>query len=620
MRETADERRRKARVARLEEESRRAPDAYRRRVALLAALGYVVLGGLALIGLGLPVLAIGGMFVTGQEWDVQAGIMVVFLLMVGGGVLRALWVDVAPPSGYRLWADHVPELAAEIERLRREAGAPPLDGVVIDGELNAAAVTCPRVFGLLGERRYLVLGLPLLRLLDRDELLAVIAHEFGHFRSGNGRFMAWIYRLRLRWWRMAEAVAVSGLLSPLLLSRFFAWYAPHFDAVSFVLAREEEFEADAVARRLVGHGPLATGLVRLEHASAWLDKRLLRPMSDRMRAQPKPPLSISAEQARWLRELPPLDVDRVMAASEREHDVDDTHPALSRRLAAGEGVPSSLRPGTPALALFDTPLQAEIERAVDALWRERLDARWAQGHAAAEPERRHLSELERGDGPSDADLLAHARLVERLRPEQDPLRAYERVLARLPDNPSALFRVGVLRVDAGDPEGVALLERAMTGDPGAIVPVFERLDAWRRDPTVATPLAVALERLREGFAAQAASLRARDGVDEDDELVAHDLDAEGLQALAGALRPIPQVAEAWLVRKRLDLPGEAAHYTLLVAWRGSVASEAAGLKRLVGALRLPGSVTVFGDGDSGQRPLARRVRAVCGAPVYRRGR
>jgi hypothetical protein len=137
---------------------------------------------------------------------------------------------------------------------------------------------------------------------------------------------------------------------------------------------------------------------------------------------------------------------------------------------------------------------------------------------------------------------------------------------------------------------------------------------------VTPALAGALERLREGFAAQAASLQARDGVAEDDELVAHDLDAEGLQALAGSLRAIPQLAEAWLVRKRLDLPGEAAHYTLLVVWRGSVASETAGLKRLVATLRLPGSVTVFGDGDSGRRALARRVRAVCGAPVYRRGR
>lgn len=620
MRETADERRRKARVARLEAESRRAPDAYRRRVALLAALGYVVLGALALLGLGLPVLAVGMMFVTGREWDVQAGIMIVLLLMMGAGVLRALWVPVAPPPGYALWADHVPELAAEIERLRREAGAPPLDGVVIDSDLNAAAVTCPRAFGLLGERRYLVLGLPLLRLLDRDELLAVIAHEFGHFRSGNGRFMAWIYRLRLRWWRMAEAVATSGVLSPLLLSRFFAWYAPHFDAVSFVLAREEEFEADAVARRLVGHAPLATGLIRLEHASAWLDKQLMRPMADRVRAQPKPPLSISAEQARWLRELPPLDVTRVIAAAEREHDVDDTHPVLSKRLAAGEGIPDSVGPGTPAAHLFDAPLLAEIERAVDTQWRERLQARWAEAHAAAEPERRRLADLERDGGPAEADLLAHARLVEILRPEQDPLRTYERVLARLPDNASALFRVGVLRVEAGAPEGVALLVRAMTLDPGAIVPVFERLDAWRRDASVAPALAGALERLREGFAAQAASLQARDGVDADDELVAHDLDADGLQALSGSLRALPQVAEAWLVRKRLDLPGEAAHYTLLVVWRGSVASEAAGLKRLVAALRLPGSVTVFGDGDSARRALARRVRTVCGTPVYRRGR
>jgi len=624
--ERAEERRRRAQVAALEEQARLRPAAYRRRVAAMALFGYAVLGVAAAVALGLPVLAVVGLANGG--WTSEPTDAVGLLLMAGLGVMtaRALWVPVAPPRGYWLRAEDAPELAAEIDRLRREAGAPPLDGVVLDAELNAAAATAPRAFGLLGEKRYLVLGLPLLHLLDRDEVLAIVAHEFGHFRSENGRFLAWIYRLRLRWLRIAGLRTPGGLLA-----RFFAWYAPRFDAASFVLAREEEYAADAVACRLVGAAPLASCLVRLAQASDWLDKRLWRTLPARMRARPAPPLSICTEQRRWLGECPPPDLARTLAAGERAHDAHDTHPALSRRLAAAGGLDAMPPAGAPAAALIDPRILAEAERVVDDAWRARMAKPWAEAYAAAEPERSRLDALERRVGPQGtesrvdahadmrADARAWAHLVESLRPDQDPLRAYAAVLERHPDDASLLFRAGALRVDAGDLEGVAQLERAMRLDAGAIVPAFARLDDWDRDATLSAEMAAALAQLRAAFAEQAASLRARDGVDEDDALDAHGLDADAIAALGDALARVPPVAEAWLVRKRLALADEPAHYVLLVRWRGSVAAELAGLKRLAAALRLPGSLTVLGDGDSTQRAYARRIRAVAEAPFYRRG-
>ena len=56
---------------------------------------------------------------------------------------------------------------------------------------------------------------------------------------------------------------------------------------------------------------------------------------------------------------------------------------------------------------------------------------------------------------------------------------------------------------------------------------------------------------------------------------------------------------------------------ILLDWRGSVASEAAGLKQFSDAFDLPGSHTVFTG--SGHRDTARRVRALCREPVYRKG-
>ena len=243
---------------------------------------------------------------------------------------------------------------------------------------------------------------------------------------------------------------------------------------------------------------------------------------------------------------------------------------------------------------------------------------WAARHADAASERARLEALARGALDSPGDRLQYAHLVERLRPEHEALRAYAEVLALAPEDPTALFRAGALRVEAGDVAGVSQLRQAMCVDAGTIRPVFARLDVWRRDASLPSALVEALEALREEFAARAESLSAREGADEDDELIPHALDPAARAALEAMLDGVPQVARAWLVRKRVDLPGEPPHFLLLVTWRGSVASEAAGFKRLTAASSLPGSVTVFSDADSARKALAQQVRAVCGEPVYRR--
>jgi Zn-dependent protease with chaperone function len=628
MTRTAAERRRQALIQRLQDEARRAPAAYRTRVVLLAWLGFAMLGLVVVLALLPLALIVVGIVRAEGAVDPMAYVFLTGQVAFSALLLRALWLPIGPPEGHRLLSEEAPALFAQIERLRQEAGVPPLAGVVIDDSLNAAAASRPRALGLLGDQHDLVLGLPLLRVLDRDELAAVIAHEFGHFRGGHGRMSAWVYRLRRGWMGVAQAMARMGSsLGLIVLRPFFRWYLPHFDAWSFVLAREDEYEADAVSARLAGAEAQVSALIRLEHAADWLQRRCWAPMEARMRTQPQPPLSIGAEIARWLAEAPPPDPVRVLAASEREIDVEDTHPTLAQRIAAF-GASAALRvQGEPAASFFEPAALARIERTLDAAWREQVRKVWSERHAEAAPERARLEALERrvhdrehALEPNDAaQALEYAQLIERLRPERDALRDYARVLALSPEDATALFRTGALRVEAGDAEGVALLRQAMTADAGAIRPVFALLDAWRRAAALPAAVAAELETLRDAFAAQAASLQARDSVDAEDALIAHDLDPAAIAALESTLAGIAQVSGAWLVRKRLDLPGEAAHYTLMVSWRGSVASEAAGLKRLVAALRLPGSVSVFSDSDSARRDLARRVRALCPDPVYRRG-
>lgn len=606
----------KALIERLQAQAREAPQAYRTRVALLAVLGYAVIGAVLLLAVGLPVGIVIALLATGRGFDPWLLVVLLPQSAFAVMVVRALWLRFSAPSGYRLAPGEAPALEAEIERLRLAAGAPALEAVVIDSDLNAGAASMPRLLGLLGDHHYLVIGLPLMRLLDAAELSAVIAHEFGHFRGGHGRFSGWIYRVRISWYRMAEAMASGGGSMSLLFLKFFDWYVPYFNAYSFVLAREDEYEADAVSTRVVGESARVSALIRIAHASQWVERRFWPKMQARMRAQPQPPVQFNAMLAAALRELPPVDIVRLLACEARENDLTDTHPTLPQRVAAVGALPVMREQEIAAVAMLGESL-SRIERKLDETWRNDIKQAWAAQHEAAEPERTRLDALERRGALDAAETLQYAQLVESLRPDIDPLRFYERAVECAPDNATAQFRVALLRIEAGDAAGVEQLRQAMTLDAGAIRPGFEKLSAYERDGTLAPDVVAALSALRDEFADRAKSLEARDGVVEDDDLIPHDLDVTALDGLRAALARIEPVGQAWVARKRFDLADEPAHYALLVTWRGSVVSEGPGLKRVVAALRLPGSVSVFTE--TSHKAEARRVRGLCAEPVYRRG-
>ncbi|WP_101926844.1 MULTISPECIES: M48 family metallopeptidase [Luteimonas] len=609
--------RRRARVARLEARAAASPQAYLVRVVLLALAGYGFLVGLLLALLALPALVAWRVLVQGARLEPQAG----FLLIVAGmGIavlLRAMWVRFAVPQGHLLAADEAPALRAEVERLRQATGAPPLAGIVIDTQLNAAAASLPRLLGLAGHRHYLVLGLPLLQLLDRDEAAAVIAHEFGHFGAEDGRLAGWLYRVRLTWYRAVEGLSRSGFLLALPIARFYAWYAPLFDAWSFVLARAHEFRADAAAARVVGADAMASALLRLEHGSARWTSTLWPRLLARARVQSHLPAHVLSPLVAGLQAEPLPRIDRLLAIAERDVDADDTHPPLARRLEA-LGVAPALRPrGAPAADWLGEALP-RIERTLDQQWRAQLLPEWQAQHAAAAGERARFHALDGQTSLTVDEAVEHARLFESIEIDHDPLPVLARARTARPDSAMLAFRLGVRLLQAGDPAGAAHLRDAVARDAGAIGPVGDALAGLARDPDLEADTAAAVAALQAELAPRADDLRDRDGIEAGDALQPHALDAATLRRLDDTLAAHARVAAAWLVRKQVAMAEQSAHYVLLLDWRGSVASESAGLQALSDALRLPGSHTVFTGSDAAA--LAKQVRRACGEPVYRRGR
>jgi Zn-dependent protease with chaperone function len=277
----------KSMVARLEQESAVAPRRYRVKVALLALVGFAILAlVLATVGFGLvALLGIAGALAF------SGGAALLLLLKLGKllfllavplwftlkSAVQALFLRLPAPAGREITRARAPALFAALDDMRARMAGPRFHHVLVVNELNAAVVQRP-AFGLVGwPRNYLLLGLPLLECMTPDEAMAVVAHEYGHLAGSHGRFSAFIYRLRHSWGTLqAHMDHFQGWLAR-LVAPLVRWYAPYFNAYTYVLARADEYRADAASARLVGAGSAAHALKRVNLAARITSNSCRRP-------------------------------------------------------------------------------------------------------------------------------------------------------------------------------------------------------------------------------------------------------------------------------------------------------------------------------------------------------
>jgi Zn-dependent protease with chaperone function len=608
----------RALVERLQRRAVDAPMLYRLQLAALAGLGFAVLAGSVVCALGVSVGLVVGLAAIKPALVAHLFKLILVPLIFGYSVLRALWVRIEPPDGHRVVPGQAPLLEAEVERLRRAAGAPPLAGIVIDTALNAAAASVPRMLGLLGHRHFLVLGLPLMQALSGEQMAAVIAHEFGHLGDGHGRFGAWVYRLRLSWFRLLHALEAREAWAAGMFRKFFGWYAPYFNAYSFVLARDNELAADRIAARVSGGGqPLANALVRTSVLGARLHEGFLPAMHATAGHQPRPPELLYREMGAALRQAHPADPQWLERALVRDAGLDDTHPPLRARLAAlGAEEIALSEPEHSAAEQWLGPLLPQLEREFSQRWQAEVHADWTVQYQQRQVEREQAAALAQADRTPEQEL-EYLLLTGHFQPgDQDQTAQLQAAVAQVPEHLQGQLRLGAVLLDRDDPAGIGHLRRAMMLDTGYTGAVLERLYAFHQ----AQGDQIAADAVEAEFAAWQKQRRAlakrRFTLSAKDRFLHHDLSDAGLAELRLALARAGGLRRAWLVRKALDAGDTGDHFLLLVQWRGLVFSRERALQRVIDAVELPGSLQVFDGAD--RRRYARSLRKAAGVPVWRR--
>lgn len=608
-------------VKRLEGEARRAPRRYQFKVLMLACLGNAYL---SLVLCVMAALLLGLLASVAVLKALALKLLLVFGVFFWS-LLKAMWVRVEPPTGFEVSNRQAPQLFAMLDELGGKLRGPGFHRVLVVDDFNAAVVQVPRL-GIFGwPRNYLLVGLPFLKALTVDQFKAVLAHEMGHLSGGHGRLSNWIYRQRMRWTRLMQLIESQHGSGRFLFKPFLNWFAPYFNAYSFPLARANEYEADAVSARLTSPEVAAAALTSVNVVGSYLSQQYWPQVFKQADDQPQPNLlpycAMGADVAGGLE---PQSAQRWLdQAMQRQTTIDDTHPALADRLHALGASPRLQYPaaGLAADTLLGSALPAVTDR-FDQGWSERVRSAWEGRHREVQQARQQLAELNArlADGAelSLQDAYDRARLTESVgHASDDALAQFHALHERAPDDGVACYALGARLLNRDDPAGEGLVSRAMELDEYAIVPACEVLRdfCWRQGRQ---------DEAREWHKRMVARAEEQQQADQErkhvltsDQFEPHGLPADQLQALVKALREVPGLRRAYLVRKKVRFMKHRPRYVLGYAatpwWRLYSDQRTSGVLRAIQErVTFPGEALLIPVENRNIRFL-RKFRKVAGA-------
>ncbi len=565
----------------LEEFAAREPSKYALRVGLLAALGYayivLMLAVAALLIYGLLYLTFaGGRF---NFYVLKIGWVLLVLAYV---VVRALWVSVPAPGGIELQTEGTTRLKALVGELSEALQAPRVHRVLVNDEYNAALAQVPRLGPLGWHQNYLVLGLPLMQALPPEQFRAVIAHELGHLSGNHGRFASWIYRVRQTWFQLLVRLEQEGRWGAFVFFKFFNWYAPYFNAYSFVLARRHEYEADAAAAQLTGARTTAEALATVDVKGAYLSEKYWPEVFKSADTQAEPSHGAYARMRTALREaLPAQDASAfLMRALSRETSYDDTHPALSARLAA-LGFASN-EAGGPFDGLEQQQVEPLAENAadhylgpelhqslveqLDAGWAEAVKPHWRQRFEYARESRKKLAALEEKAREKELtveEAWERAYWTAEFKDLEEVLPLLRDIVERSPKHAQANFALGQMLLEREDAQGVEHMERAMEADREFIAPGCEAIYGFLRRQGRDEEAEGYRKRLFRHYDLLENAGRERSVFKDGDALLPHDLTTEQVARLREQVRRYYRdIKRASLARKQTEHLSDVPLYVL----------------------------------------------------------
>jgi heat shock protein HtpX len=164
--------------------------------------------------------------------------------------------------GLSLDSEKQPEIFKLISEMAQKTQQKLPSEVFLTADLNAGVFEYGGFWGLKS-RRVLLIGLPLLQVLNVTELRSVIAHEFGHYFKGDTKLGPWVYKTRSAILRTVAALSQHSnfIQTPFIL------YGKIFLRITHGISRHQEYTADRLAAEIIGKTTVIETLQKIQATS-----------------------------------------------------------------------------------------------------------------------------------------------------------------------------------------------------------------------------------------------------------------------------------------------------------------------------------------------------------------
>ncbi len=194
-----------------------------------------------------------------------------------------------------MYPEEEPELFKMIREIADEVGTGYPQRVYLSQDVNASVFYNSNFWSMfLPVKKNLQIGLGLVNAVSKEELKAVLSHEFGHFSQRTLKVGSYVYNVNriifntlyeddaydnlVRKWGSVNGVFSSFIAIAAKINEGIKWVLRYQYAVvnkSYLgLLREMEFQADEIAANITGSDHLKTSLLRLSLADSSMNSTL----------------------------------------------------------------------------------------------------------------------------------------------------------------------------------------------------------------------------------------------------------------------------------------------------------------------------------------------------------
>jgi Zn-dependent protease with chaperone function len=552
-------------VNKLEKQASANPKLYRFKVIMLTGLGF---GYVALfLSLFLFLMAISAAMIL--DGNFTFGNVKVLLLTgtLSFFIIRALIVKMEMPEGYYLQQEEAPKLFEMIDSLRLKMNTPPIDEIVLDSEFNASVAQISR-YGFIGKKRnVLVIGIPLLSTLSQEQFTAVLAHELAHISNSDTALGARIYRLRMSWGRLMHSLEENEQFGTFIFRKFFQWYYPRFDAYSFAMARQEEYDADRSAASVTSQQAMGEALAMISVAAPYYYRDFYSELFEECAKNNSVPQPYSnfVEQYRSLSEQKATQY--FSEQLEAESYVTDTHPCLKDRLSAlgAEARLPEKRQGSALDYFFEYP--GRILNDFNKMWVDHNQDDWKQEIENFNDSKQRFEELSAKQVATLEELLEKAFLTVEFNSLEAAIPLYEEIAKKHSEDQrtaGALMTLGEYYLESRDTaeKGIQLINLAMSYDWELRLPGLDLLCGYYYETEQSELFEKTREELEKWEEIVEASNEECDFIQPKDRFITHDKESKEIIAGMNQLAQYKEVTNAYLVRKQLNSIPERKQYVL----------------------------------------------------------